>query len=56
MAAAYTLEDGLAMEEAQRLYGTVIAIPTAWSDEYPEYHPLTCRSASWPTSPCSATA
>ena len=34
MAAAYTLEDGIAMEEAQRLYGTVIAIPTAWSPEY----------------------
>ncbi len=34
VAAAYTLEDGLAMEEAQRLYGTVVAIPTAWSDEY----------------------
>ncbi len=34
VAAAYTLEDGLAMEEAQRLYGTVVAIPTPWSDEY----------------------
>ena len=34
VAAAYTLEDGIAMEEAQRLYGTVIAIPTPWSDEY----------------------
>ena len=34
VAAAYTLEDGIAMEEAQRLYGTVIAIPTAWSPEY----------------------
>ena len=34
VAAAYTLEAGIAMEEAQRLYGTVIAIPTAWSPEY----------------------
>ena len=34
VAAAYTLEDGVAMEEAQRLYGTVIAIPTAWSPDY----------------------
>ena len=34
VAAAYTLEDGVAMEEAQRLYGTVIAIPTPWSEEY----------------------
>ena len=34
VAAAYTLEDGIAMEESQRLYGTVIGIPTAWSDEY----------------------
>ena len=34
VAAAYTLEDGVAMEEAQRLYGAVIAIPTPWSEEY----------------------
>ena len=34
VAAAYTLEDGLAMEEPQRLYGTVVAIPTAWSPDY----------------------
>ena len=34
VAAAYTLEDGLAMEEAQRLYGTVIRIPTPWSEDY----------------------
>ena len=34
VAAAYTLEDGLAMEETQRLYGTVIAIPTPWSPDY----------------------
>ena len=34
VAAAYTLEDGVAMEEAQRLYGTVIAIPTPWSEDY----------------------
>ena len=34
VAAAYTLEDGLAMDEPQRLYGTVIAIPTAWSPDY----------------------
>ena len=34
VAAAYTLEDGLAMEETQRLYGTVVAIPTVWSEEY----------------------
>ncbi len=34
VAAAYTLEDGLAMEEAQRLYGTVVAIPTVYSEQY----------------------
>ena len=34
VAAAYTLEDGIAMEEPQRLYGTVIAIPTPWSPDY----------------------
>ncbi len=34
VAAAYTLEDGLAMEEAQRLYGTIIRIPTPYSEQY----------------------
>ena len=34
VAAAYTLEDGVAMEEPQRLYGTVVAIPTPWSPDY----------------------
>ena len=34
VAAAYTLEDGIAMEETQRLYGTVIRIPSAYSAEY----------------------
>ncbi len=34
VAAAYTLEDGLAMEETQRLYGTVVKIPTPWSPDY----------------------
>ena len=34
VAAAYTLEDGLAMEETQRLFGTVTKIDTPWSDEY----------------------
>jgi hypothetical protein len=34
VAAAYTLEDGVAMEEPQRLYGTIIKIPTAYSEEY----------------------
>ena len=34
VAAAYTLEDGLAMEETQRLYGTVTKIDTPWSEEY----------------------
>ena len=34
VAAAYTLEDGLAMEETQRLYGTIVKIPTAYSEEY----------------------
>jgi len=34
VAAAYTLEDGLAMEDAQRLFGTVTKIDTPWSDEY----------------------
>ena len=34
VAAAYTLEDGLAMEEEQRLYGTIVKIDTPWSEEY----------------------
>ena len=34
VAAAYTLEDGVALEETQRLYGVVTEIGTAWSDEY----------------------
>ncbi len=34
VAAAYTLEDGLAMEEAQRLCGTIIRIPTPYSEQY----------------------
>jgi len=34
VAAAYTLEDGLAMEEPQRLYGTIVKIPSAYSEEY----------------------
>ena len=34
VAAAYTLEDGLAMEDAQRLYGTIIKIPTPYSEQY----------------------
>ncbi len=34
VAAAYTLEDGLAMEEPQRLYGTIIKIPTPYSEQY----------------------
>ena len=34
VAAAYTLEDGVAMEEAQRLFGTIINIPTPYSEEY----------------------
>ena len=34
VAAAYTLEDGIALEDAQRLYGTVTSIDTPWSDEY----------------------
>ncbi len=34
VAAAYTLEDGLAMEEPQRLYGVVTKIVTAYSEEY----------------------
>ena len=34
VAAAYTLEDGLAMEEPQRLCGTIIRIPTAYSEQY----------------------
>lgn len=32
--AAYKLEDGASMSKAQRLFGTVTAINTAWSDEY----------------------
>ena len=31
---AYTLEDGLSLEETFRLYGTVVSIDTPWSDEY----------------------
>ena len=34
VALAYTLEDGLAMEEPQRLYGTVVRIPTPYSEQY----------------------
>ena len=34
VAAAYTLEDGLAMEEPQRLYGTIVKIPTPYSEQY----------------------
>ena len=34
VAAAYTLEDGIAMEEPQRLFGTIINIPTPYSEEY----------------------
>ena len=34
VALAYTLEDGLAMEEPQRLCGTVIRIPTPYSEQY----------------------
>ena len=34
VAAAYTLEDGLAMEEAQRLFGTIVKIPTPYSEQY----------------------
>ncbi|MGN0794930.1 MAG: hypothetical protein ACI4MG_10745 [Aristaeellaceae bacterium] len=34
VAVAYTLEDGLAMEEPQRLYGTIVSIPTAYSEQY----------------------
>jgi len=31
---AYTLEEGLAMDKSQRLYGTVISIDTPWSEDY----------------------
>lgn len=34
VAAAYTLEAGLAMEDPQRLYGTIIRIPTPYSEQY----------------------
>ncbi len=34
VAAAYTLEAGLAMEESQRLFGTVTKIDTPWSPDY----------------------
>ena len=34
VAAAYTLEDGVAMTETQRLYGEVISIDSEWSDKY----------------------
>ena len=34
VAAAYTLEDGLALEDTQRLYGEIVKIDTAWSEEY----------------------
>ena len=32
--AAYTLEDGLAMQETQRLYGVITSIDTEYSEEY----------------------
>ena len=34
VAAAYSLEAGLALEDTQRLFGTVTKIDTPWSDEY----------------------
>ncbi len=34
VAAAYTLEDGLAMEEPQRLYGVITKIDTPYSEQY----------------------
>ncbi len=34
VAAAYTLEEGLAMTEAQRLYGEIVKIDTAYSEQY----------------------
>ena len=34
VAAAYTLEDGLAMDKPQRLYGTIVKIPTPYSPDY----------------------
>ena len=34
VAVAYTLEDGLAMEDPQRLCGTIVKIPTAYSEQY----------------------
>ena len=34
VAAAYTLEDGLAMEDAQRLCGVIVKIPTPYSEQY----------------------
>jgi len=34
VAVAYTLEDGLAMDEAQRLFGTIVKIPTPYSEQY----------------------
>ena len=32
--AAYALDEGASMSKAQRLFGTVTAVNTAWSDEY----------------------
>ena len=32
--AAYTLEDGLAMQDAQRLYGVITSVDTEYSEEY----------------------
>ena len=34
VAAAYTLEDGLAMDKPQRLYGTIVKIPPPYSPDY----------------------
>lgn len=34
VAAAYTLEDGVSMTEAQRLYGVITKIDTAYSEQY----------------------
>lgn len=55
VAAAYSLEAGLALEDTQRLYGTVTKIDTPWSDEYKNIT-VTIQVGELADQPSSATA
>ena len=44
------------MSKAQRLFGTVTAIDTAWSDEYQNITVTIQVRRHWPSSPSSAIA